>query len=126
MRVFDTHPDATSFWYLLRCDPARVGRGIDISMLCSFSNRIKLIRDKVFVHIDKKAVSDPQGVYAEANISVAPDNDEVAVAIDTAWNVLKQLYFEIHGKKVEHSGAKALEQLTQDFERDLKKLIGTE
>lgn len=94
-------------------------------MLCSFSKRIKSIRDKVFVHIDKEAVFDPHRVYSDANISIAPDNDEVALAVEAVWHVLNRLYFEIHGEHFRRWGT-TLEGLTQDFDRDLEKLVSTE
>jgi hypothetical protein len=77
IRILDNNKGASSLWYLYRCEPARVARGVDIKKLKSFSERLKKIRDKVFVHIDQHAVFDPQAIYRDANI--------------TAWRLLRAL-----------------------------------
>ena len=56
IRIFEDG-EAASFWYLHRCEPRKIAEGIDIAKLQDFSRRLTLIRDKVFVHIDKDAVS---------------------------------------------------------------------
>ncbi len=89
IRIFEQR-GAASFWYLHRCEPSKVGKGIDIAKLEDFSERLKDIRDKVFVHIDKGAVFDPQKVYQDAGIKPS----EIKAAIDAVWTFLNELYSE--------------------------------
>src|SRR5216683_1265888 len=53
VRIFEDNSRAASFWYLYRCEPKNIGHGVDVARLKDFSKRIKRVRDKTFVHIDK-------------------------------------------------------------------------
>jgi hypothetical protein len=117
IRIFEDG-EAASFWYLHRCEPRKVRKGINIEKLADFSARLKAIRDKVFVHIDKDAVFEPQKVYQDAGIKPS----EIKEAIEAAWKVLNELYSEQSGKPFRHSPQSSLDSLTQDFQRDFAEL----
>jgi hypothetical protein len=88
IRIFEEDKDVATFWYLYNCEPANVGAGIDIERLRSFSTKITIIRNKSFVHIDKKFVFDPQRVYEDAGVK----HGEIIWAIETIWPVLNRLH----------------------------------
>ena len=54
IRVLYIGKSTSSFWYLHRCGLSTAGDGIDFESLLAFSMKLKSIRDKVFVHIDKE------------------------------------------------------------------------
>ena len=73
VRVFDEHKDAAAFWYLHRCNPTCVeqgikGSGTTLSELRHLSDRLKQVRDKTFIHIDKGSVFNPEMVYGKAGV----------------------------------------------------------
>ena len=91
--IFEQGEKVASFWYLYRCNPKGVtaaleNAGLSIEDLRDFSNCLKTIRDKTFVHIDKAAVSDPQQVYNKAGITKSK-LDKVIWAL---WDTMKGLY----------------------------------
>jgi hypothetical protein len=53
-----------------------------MSRLADISERLKSIRDKSFVHIDKEAVFDPEAIYRDANLL----GGDLAFAVDFLWN----------------------------------------
>lgn len=112
IRVFE-YSGAASFWYLHRRASTKVSKGIDIKWLKDFSDRLKEIRDKSFVHIDKHAVFDPEKVYQDANIEWT----EIRKAIETTWMVLTRLYVEEKGDKLLPPFQKSLDGLIEDFKR---------
>lgn len=87
VRVFEQSTQVASFWYLHRCQPQKVGEGLDVQRLKKFAARLKPIRDKTFVHIDKDGVFDPNAVYKEAGIT----GGEIRWAINSVWDVLERL-----------------------------------
>lgn len=91
IRVLEDGKDAASFWYLYRCEPKNVERELDIKRLRDFSRRIKRVRDKTFVHIDKQAGFDPETIYRE----VAITGDEIIWSIESVWKILNRLYREL-------------------------------
>jgi hypothetical protein len=109
---------AASFWFLYRCEPPRIAEGIDIAKLQDFSDRLKLIRDKVFVHIDKDAVFDPQKAYQDAAISMSEIHD----VIETLWTVIDRLYLEQYGRPFTNRPESSLDSIVQDFKRDFAEL----
>ena len=123
IRVLEDSRDTASFWYLNRCKPDCVGSGVDIQWLKDFSGRLKKIRDRVFVHIDKNDVFQPEQVYANANISIAEANDEIKRAIESIWSALKQIHRNQEGSTAAPNADQSLESLAEDFKRDLRKLI---
>jgi hypothetical protein len=68
IRVFEDHGDVASFWYLHRAVQREVEQAlgrttVSMSEIQSLSDRIKPIRNKVFVHIDKAGVFSPDAFY---------------------------------------------------------------
>jgi len=116
IRVLERDPKVASFWYLFQLDPMRVGRGIDVKRLKKLSERLKKIRNKVFVHIDRDAVFDPQRVYSDAGILGA----EIREAIDALWLVSRRLYKEQTGRDFSGTSDR-LDDLAKDFRRDFEK-----
>jgi hypothetical protein len=78
----------SSFWYLYNCEPGNVGAGVDINRLRSFSDKITIIRNKSFVHIDKKFVFNPEQAYKDAGVI----HGEIVWAIETVWRLLNRLH----------------------------------
>jgi hypothetical protein len=80
--------------------------------------KLKSIRDKTFVHIDKEGVFDPGKYYEEAGI-----NDlHLANAIDQVWTVICRLNAS-HGDPPGNLDNQTLLSLCQDFERDFLRLV---
>ncbi len=118
IRIFEDSPHASSFWSLYRADPASVGQGIDVKKLRKFSTRLKKIRDKVFVHIDKNAVFDPDAIYRQVNIA----GHEIVDAVEEVWKVLNRLYSMQHGRAF-HLSQATLDDLRQGFRHDLSQIL---
>ena len=68
---------------------------VSFAEIQSLSDRIKVIRDKVFVHIDKDGVFDPDAFYAEANIT-GRETERVSEAL---WLIINDLYVEAIGEE---------------------------
>ena len=117
IRIFEDG-EAASFWYLHRCEPRKIAEGIDIAKLQDFSRRLKLIRDKVFVHIDKDAVFDPSQAYRDAAIRTW----EIEETIETLWMVLDRLYLEQNGMPFASLAESTLDTLIEAFMRDFAEL----
>jgi hypothetical protein len=54
-----------------------------------------VVRDKVFVHIDRAGVFDPDAIYAEANIT----GQETERVIEALWQVINDLYLLATGEE---------------------------
>ncbi|MBI4611096.1 MAG: hypothetical protein HY726_19075 [Candidatus Rokubacteria bacterium] len=98
VRVFENSKKVASFWYLYRCDPKRIEQllkvtGTQLSELEDLSDRLRVIRNKVFVHIDKQGVFNPSAIYQLAAIK----GKSVQQAIEALWHVFSQLYREVTG-----------------------------
>lgn len=108
IRILDEDREAASFWYLHRCLPKTVERHlacategiIDIANVQAFSLRLKKIRDRSFIHIDKYAVFDPEAIYVEAGITGA----EIVQVVDAIWGTLRALYQELAGEALRMPG----------------------
>lgn len=103
IRVFEESKRVSSFWYLHRCKPKLIEKllestGVKISDLRDLSERLKCIRDKTFVHIDKDRVFDPTKVWEEAGIRV----ENVQQAIEAVWFVLNKIYQDRTGRLFRH------------------------
>jgi hypothetical protein len=118
IRIFEASPHPSSFWFLYKIDPGSVGKGIDVKKLREFSARLKKIRDKVFVHIDKNAVFDPDAIYRQVNI----EGHEIVEAVEELWKVLNRLYSRQHGKAF-HLSQATLDDLRQGFRHDLSQIL---
>ena len=96
-RLFDRHPDAASFWYVVRCDEASArtqaeAKGVDLGNLEVLSQKLKGVRDKTLFHIDKEAVSNPKLVWSSAEIT----GDSLGYGLEGAFRVLAGLYLGRH------------------------------
>jgi len=117
IRILEDSGETSSFWYLYRCEPHNVATDIDMPVLRRFSDRLKKVRDKVFVHIDKAAVFDPEAIYQEVDIKWR----EIVDALESLWRALNRLYEEHEGKKFEPTQV-TFSSLCQDFKRDFSRL----
>lgn len=102
IRIFDDHKEAGSFWYVIRCcaDAALVAaKACDISIdnLRSIAPRLQFVRNRTHFHIDKRALDNPSGVWAEAGLSV----DEMDAALRAAARLLAQLKRDRYGGRLE-------------------------
>ena len=107
VRVFEQDTEVASFWYLFRCNPNAVkaaiaGAGGSVKSLEELSEKLKLIRNKAFVHIDKQGVQDPQSIYNRAKIV----NKDVDRAIRVLWDTANTLYQAVFGKPFPHTAYK--------------------
>jgi len=93
VRVLEPDGDVASWWYLDRTIPRDVQEalaptGVDRSELESLAQRIRAIRNKVFVHIDKHGVFEPDAVYEKANIT----GQETERTIEALWVAINKLH----------------------------------
>jgi hypothetical protein len=114
IRVFEWDERVTSLWYLYDKGLCGAVKERDINRLKSFSKRLKKIRDSVFIHIDARAIHDPQREYRRAKIKWA----EIAFAIESLSKIVTQLYLEQH-KKPFADGLSTVGGLTEIYSRDL-------
>lgn len=122
IRVLEDDSQTASFWYLLRCNGPLVERaakkaGIDLAELKQIAGRIRGIRDKTFVHIDKEGVFDPQQYYTDAGLT----NNKVADVCDRLFETMKAVHVSVFGTEPPHdiySGEdiKALARLRDEAE----------
>jgi AbiU2 len=117
VRVFDRDARVSSFWRLndfLACG------SIDIETarkLKGFSKRLKHIRDKAFVHIDRDHVADSRRPYRDVNIQWS----EIESAIEALWTFATRAYQDLYGTPFRGAGL-PFESLVKDFQRDWSKL----
>ena len=102
IRILESDSQTSSFWYLLRSNEKVVNRaakksGLDLVELGDISERLRGIRDKTFVHIDKEGVFNPQQYYKAANLN----NDKVAEIIHQMWNTMRALHQDVIGRELE-------------------------
>jgi hypothetical protein len=123
IRILEDNKQVASFWFLKNCEPTNVAKGIDIARLekLSSENKLKLIRDKTFFHIDKARVADSQAVYAEADIFA----NEIIWAMEAIWRTLNRLYEERFGQPYSQAHM-TLDGMREVFKRDLARLLGAQ
>jgi hypothetical protein len=120
IRMLEDSEETASFWYLHRCEPTNVAKDIDIARLekLSSKDKLKLIRDKTFFHIDKDHVADSQAVYRRADIFAS----EIVWAMEAIWLTLNRLYAERFGQSYEQAHM-TLAGAREKFKRDLAELL---
>jgi len=96
VRIFEDRRDVASFWYVYRCRskairPILERSDVTVRSLQSLSTKLKLIRDKTFVHIDKDGVWDPAQLYRAAGVK----GKEVHQAVNAVWRALRKLEREM-------------------------------
>jgi hypothetical protein len=92
IRVFE-RGNVASYWYIARCEDAEIAKfaaanELDLSKLDLIADKLKPIRDKTHVHIDRDAVFDPKEVWREAAIS----GTLLADALDISTDILLHLW----------------------------------
>lgn len=120
IRIFVDSPGSSSIWFLYQANPLGVSSRVDIKKLRKFSERLRQIRNKVFVHIDKVAVFDPDAIYRLVNIK----GHEIVWAVDVVWTILNRLYVQAHGVPFHPPSQVTFDSLRQDFKRDFLELRG--
>jgi hypothetical protein len=118
IRIFENSDDTATFWYLHRCEPVNVAKDVDIPRLEEFSEKLRLVRNKTFFHIDKNHVSDSRAIYTQANIIA----NEVIWAMEIIWRTLNRLYEERFGHPY-HQGHMSLNNMREVFKRDLTDML---
>ena len=103
IRVLERGSNSSSFWYLHNANSSAVEKaakssGLNLDALANVAERLRGIRDKAFVHIDKDGVFDPQRFYREADIK----ERELGQLIPALWKTMQQLHIEILGKTLRH------------------------
>jgi hypothetical protein len=116
IRVLDEHRDATSFWYILRCNEAAVRchsarNSLDIEKLKALSAKLRLVREKTKFHIDRAAVRDPKQVWKDADITGA----EFIAALHSIAVTLAGVRAELFGGE--------LHRLTEYDASDVPKIV---
>jgi hypothetical protein len=104
VRLLDLGVDVGSFWYLYRCEPKTVEHAaglanLDLSWLLDVSKRLKKIRDKVFVHIDKAGLFNPEVSYKAAKIT----EGDVHKIAGSLWQTMLRLYFDTFAEPFPHA-----------------------
>jgi hypothetical protein len=98
IRVLESDSKTASFWYLLRANEKLVKSAakkanLDLVELRDVAQRLRGIRDKTFVHIDKDGVFDSQQFYSAARLN----DNTVAEIIARLWSTMEQLRVPAHG-----------------------------
>jgi len=111
-RVFDTHKDAASIFYIQRIAPAAFNRalkksGFDFQELQVIAAKLSKIRNRVQFHTAKKDVELPGAVWKDADMS----GNEFIRLTEQAHEILRLMNLEIaqedhlipdyHGKDIE-------------------------
>jgi hypothetical protein len=115
IRVLERDSKTSSFWYLLVANAPLVKKAaktskLDLEALSLAADRLRGIRDKTFVHIDKDGVFDPQKFYREAKFT----NSEIKRIIDGLWNTMQRVYIAVLGEPLQHDGYSG---------KDIRKLV---
>ena len=102
VRLLEDDAEVASFWYLNRCAPRAVKKsltraGLTVDEVADLSSRLKKVRDKVFVHIDKEGLFNPQQIYEEADIR----GSQIQRVIEALWYSVNDVYVEATGEKFE-------------------------
>jgi hypothetical protein len=119
LKVFDTHKDVASYWYIERTNQKPLGQiakkfGVDIKQFVPLSVQLKHIRDKTHFHIDKQAVHNPRDVWTTGGIS----GKELAKAVDDCWTILTELSVSLGLPTIKK--AEVPEQVVKDMARFLE------
>ena len=102
IRILEDDNQTASFWYLVRSNESLIKSQAkqmqcDLSKIRYVADRLRIIRDKTFVHIDKQQVFDPPSLYKAAGIT----HDEIDQVINSIWRLMKSLYLVVFGKEIQ-------------------------
>jgi hypothetical protein len=116
MRVLERDGRVGSFWFLHRRGVVHAER-LTIKSLSDIADRLEPIRNKVFAHIDKEALHDPQKPYKDADLHWLSEIESAIVKISelvtTAYETRMGTPF--FGANVPIAGVQEI------FDRDLKR-----
>lgn len=103
IRALEDDSRTASFWYLVRSNEKLLQEcasqaGLDLAALRTLATKLRGIRDKTFVHVDREGVFDPPQYYNAADIS----HDDVKAAIEGLWSTMRALHVAVLGEDVEH------------------------
>lgn len=103
IRVLENDPKTASFWYLHRSNAPVIERAakvasLDLTELKQVATRLRGIRDKAFVHIDKVGVFDPKHFYQVAGLTEA----EICRSIEGLWLTMQKVYADTFGEELRH------------------------
>lgn len=116
IRVLDEHCDATSFWYILKCNEAVAERAakaaqLDLDGLKVLSSKLRHVREKTHFHIDKKSVKDTKSVWKEADIR----GGDLAQALRAMASTVARIKKDIFGGD--------LEEVTEYDGSDIERIV---
>lgn len=103
IKILDEHRDATSFWYLWRCNQKTIEtllakHSLDFNEVNLLSKKLIMIRNKTHFHIDKTEIFHPDDVWTRAYIT----GDFFNKVLDNLWNTLRDLHLEQFKKDFIH------------------------
>jgi AbiU2 len=103
IRVLEDDSQTASFWYLLRSNGRLVRKaakkaGLDLEELQVLAAKLRGIRDKAFVHIDKDGVFDTQRYYKESGLTHA----KIDKVIEGLWKTKQLLHIDVFGEEIPH------------------------
>ena len=102
IRLLEDDSQTASFWYLVRSNACLVRKAeegrLDLDELQTIAGKLRGIRDKTFVHIDKDGVFDTQRYYKEAGLTHA----KVDKLIEGLWNTMQLLHMDVFGEEIPH------------------------
>ncbi len=115
-RVLEHDGRVGSFWFLHRRGVIRADR-LTIKSLSDIADRLEPIRNKVFAHIDKEALHDPQKPYRDAELhwlsEIEPAIVKISELVTTAHETRTGRPFP--GANIQIAGFQEI------FDRDLKR-----
>lgn len=96
IKILDRHRDASSFFYLHTCDAKALEKALQdahltFAQVSTFSQKLKIIRDKTHFHIDKGAVLHPNEIWTQAGIT----GDQFNQVMDGLWHALNSIYLSL-------------------------------
>jgi HEPN superfamily AbiU2-like protein len=116
-RVLERDGRVGSFWFLHRRGVIQADRAI-IKFLSDIADRLEPIRNKVFAHIDKEVLHDPQKPYRDADLHWLSDIEPAIVKISE----LVTRVYETRAGRPFPSANISIAGFQEIFDRDLKRL----
>lgn len=96
VRILENGKSVASVWYLRHCNQVAFDKSLKetqlrLTDLKDVSQRLRKIRNKTFVHLDKDRVADPQTVYHEAGLTL----DRISWLIEQLWKLATLIHKEV-------------------------------
>ena len=115
-RVLERDGRVGSFWFLHRCGVIQANRPT-IKFLSDIAGRMEPIRNKVFAHIDKEVLHDPQKPYRDADLHWL---SEIEPAIAKISELITRVYETRTGRTFPSANI-PIAGFQEIFDRDLKR-----